>query len=188
MTIAHLSKKQQGFTLVETLIIVALVGILAAISAPSFLTWLNNRKVEDVFTQVEGAIREVQTEAIKKGLRCTLNLNTAAPKPSITSTPSQCLPTGARDLSKLGVRVFDNNETEVSIGTANLGMPANLVFSYRGSFSSSGVGMIVVYQPEGANRRRCLAIASGIGMIRTGIYEGNTPSNPTDTANCRTTS
>jgi prepilin-type N-terminal cleavage/methylation domain-containing protein len=184
----HFRQKQQGFTLVEVLMSVALVGIMAAIATPGFLTWLNNRKVEDAFAQVEGAIREAQTEAIKKGLSCTLNLNITGPSPSITSTPSQCLPTGTRDLAKLGVQVLANNETGVSIGTANLGTPATLAFSYRGSFSSPGVGMIVVYQSQGANRRRCLVIASGIGMIRTGIYEGNTPSNPTDAANCRTTS
>jgi prepilin-type N-terminal cleavage/methylation domain-containing protein len=185
---SRFSNLQRGFTLIEALMSVALVGIFAAIVTPSFLTWLNHKKIEDAFTQVEGAVREAQAASIKKSQSCTLNLNTAAANPSITSTPSQCLPTGAKDLAKLNVRALANNNSGILIGTANLGIPATITFSYRGTFSiPGGTGVIVVYPANGGSRRRCLAIASGIGLIRTGLYEGTTPNNPTDTGNCKTT-
>lgn len=189
LAVFSLRQSSSGATLVETLAIVAVIGILAAIAAPSFLTWLSNKKIEDVTAQTESAIREAQSEAIKKSISCTLTIDKTNAK--ISSNPTTCLPTGERDLSKLGVRAFSNNTTEVAIGTANLGSTNSFEFSQKGTLSvGGGVGMIVLYRGGGATnqRNRCIAVASGIGLIRTGIYTGPNPSNPTDTNNCNTSS
>lgn len=189
LAVFSIRRSPSGVTLVETLAIVAVVGILAAIAAPSFLAWFNNKKIEDVTAQTESAIREAQSEAIKKSISCTLTIDKANAK--ISSNPTTCLPTGERDLSKLGVRALSNNATEVAIGTANLGSTDSFEFSQKGTLSvGGGVGMIVLYRNGGATnqRNRCIAVASGIGLIRTGIYTGSNPSNPTDINNCNTSS
>jgi Tfp pilus assembly protein FimT len=191
LAVFKLRRSPSGVTLVETLAIVAVIGILAGIAAPSFLTWLSNKKIEDVTAQTESAIREAQSEAIKKSISCTLTIDKANAK--ISSDPTTCLPTGERDLSKLGVRALSNNTTEVAIGTANLGSTDSFEFSQKGTLSVvGGVGMIVLYHSGDAtnqrNRNRCIAVASGIGLIRTGIYIGSNPSNPSDTNNCNTSS
>lgn len=51
-------RSPQGFTLFEGLIIMTLVGVLAAIITPSFLSWFGTKKVDDVAAQLEGALKE----------------------------------------------------------------------------------------------------------------------------------
>ncbi len=190
MTPTFLQPPQRGVTLIETLVIVLVVGILAAIAVPSFLGAFNSRKIDDVATQIEGALKEVQSASIQQSLGCTVNIDRATAM--ITSTPPSCLPTGPRDLSKLGLAVLSNNKSGVLIGLANLGATGEIKFSQRGSLAVGGpgsTGMIVLYPSDGASQRnRCIAIASGIGIIRTGIYKGTTPATPTDTNNCDTSS
>jgi prepilin-type N-terminal cleavage/methylation domain-containing protein len=184
----RLLRNAQGFTLIEVLVAIAVIGIFAAIAAPSFTAWLNNKKVDDVAAQIEGAIREAQAEAIKESRPCTLSISKTDAQ--VTSDRLSCLSTGPRDLKKLGVRVISNNSSGVSLGIANLGDPAQIQFSYKGTLSiaNTGTGLITIYQEGGADSQkiRCIAIASGIGIIRTGRYLGSRPDAPTDTTNCAT--
>jgi prepilin-type N-terminal cleavage/methylation domain-containing protein len=181
-------RDSQGFTLIEGLVAIAVIGIFAAIAVPSFNAWLSNKKVDDVAAQLEGAIREAQAEAIKESKPCTLSISKTDAQ--VTSDRLSCLPTGPRDLKKLGVTVLSNNKPEVSLGIANLGDPAQIKFSYKGTLSiaNTGTGLITIYHGAGtgSQKMRCIAIASGIGIIRTGRYLGSSPDSPTDTANCAT--
>lgn len=52
-----------GFTLLELLVVIMIVGILSAIAAPSWLNFLNQRRVSAVNEAIWGAIKEAQSEA-----------------------------------------------------------------------------------------------------------------------------
>lgn len=87
------SSVEAGFTLPEKMVIVAIVGIGAAASAPSMLAALNRAKVKQTTADVRSALNETQREAIKGNKICTLTLNFVEGK--ITGP---CLKTGDRTL------------------------------------------------------------------------------------------
>ena len=57
--------KQRGVTLVEALIVVAIIGILAAMAAPSFNDYIDRERVIGAAEGVAAAMQNTKAEAIK---------------------------------------------------------------------------------------------------------------------------
>ncbi|MGB7413867.1 MAG: GspH/FimT family pseudopilin [Thermosynechococcaceae cyanobacterium] len=153
--------QHRGFTLAEVTLVSVIIGVFAAIAAPSFLGWLNRYKVNDVLAQVEGALKEARAEAVKKGRICDVNIGITVTA-TVSGTTEPCLPTGPRDLSKLGIRIFDNNNTQMAMAPAS----STVQFSPMGTTTAST--LLVFFQP--GKTGRCLIVSNGIGIIRTGKY------------------
>lgn len=169
------SKRNYGFTLIEVITVLLVVGVLAAIAVPSFLEMLNRRKIENATIQARAALQEAQREAIRRHRSCTVNvINVGEFKPDgkVAEHPtlqSDCLILGDRTLEGVHIRKPNN------LSTIN--------FAFRGTTQSSGT--IVFYIPNTYTQQQCLAIAPGLGIMRTGTYS-NQDFTGFSASNCRT--
>lgn len=151
---------KEGFTLIETLVGIAITGILAALAMPSFVSWLENKKVDNALTMLEGAVKEAQATSIRRNQACTVTITST----SISATPSNCLPTGSRTLA--------NSSTNLAVAVTN----NSVSFTNKGS--TLDTEPFIIYRTNNETnygKMKCLVVSAGIGMIRTGTYNDTSP-------------
>jgi prepilin-type N-terminal cleavage/methylation domain-containing protein len=169
MLLSNARRTNQGFTLIEMLVILIIIGILSAIAVPSFLAMLNRSKVNNALAQVRGALQETQREAIRKSKSCSVTLGTTSTPNKVTGT---CLVTGERTLPS-GVGL------QTDIGGQQI------QFGLRGN--TSGAGTIALFMTDSSTPlKRCIVTSIGIGIMRSGVYSGSTAASDLTASNCTT--
>lgn len=150
----------RGFTLIELMVALIIVGVIAAIATPNFVGLLNRTRVNSALEQLLGAVRETQRLAMRRGKKCRIdiNLNTNI----LSSTDGECL---------LNNRIIDEN---VIIRSNFPGSMPNISFSHKGNTTRMGT---IVLSSNLTSNQKCFVISLGLGIMRTGDYIGSNSGN-----------
>lgn len=83
-----LRRFHQGFTLVELMVVVAIIAILSLLGIPAFNDWIGNARTRTVSEALQNDLRRAQAEAVRTNRRVALVLTNSSPVDSSTvSTP-----------------------------------------------------------------------------------------------------
>ena len=190
------SQSHSGFTLIEVLVVIIIIGILSAIAAPGWLSFINNRRLSSMRGQVTGLLRKAQTDAKTTRTMQAVLFDTSAtgrrsPRMAVvrcaTETSEACvLPTpipesawqtlGNGDVKPGVVQYTSTTIAQIKAGSADR---IQLVFDANGLVKTSLSGAMpfrvgfALTKPGSANQLsgepRCVVVQTLIG----GISEGN---------------
>jgi prepilin-type N-terminal cleavage/methylation domain-containing protein len=157
---AHRSIK--GFTQIEIAVTIIVVGVLAAIAAPSFVKWQQQRRVDQAVIIFESAIRETQAEAIKRSRDCELRVREV-------ETTSPRVPPPIEGNCIIHTRDFDlvDMKLEHTYPTAVW----KIKFNARGE-NRTPPAATAIFSISGADvQSKCVVMSVGIGLHRSGRYQ-----------------
>jgi type IV fimbrial biogenesis protein FimT len=181
-------RRATGFTLIEMLIAVVLLGMLAVAAGPSFHTFMVNTRIRNVAESLQNGLRLAQIEATKRNAQVDFVLTTAS---QFTSNPTNGAPTasasgtawvvrepassfiagkvtaeGSESVSitasvPAGCAAFDGNINFDGLGRTSLACNLTLAVNDTSSTDSSKRPLSVLVSPGGKVRMCNPAFAAG---------------------------
>ena len=161
---------ESGMTLLETLVVVIIIGVLAALAAPGWLTFVSRQRATRAQDQILQALRETQSQArrTRQGRTLTITANDGEiPQLTVDGRAPASLGEGDLEPGMLSLRVFEDADPTLN---------GNGTFDI--SFDPSG-GLdveqdldlpitIAVASPAGADTQRCVIVETLLGATRAG--------------------
>ena len=154
-----MKKRQAGFSLVELMLVVAIIGIMTAIATPMFLSYYQGARLRVAAEQVATFLNQGRQMAItQNGLVCV----------HITSTAMHYHPGNCASPAWIGPGTDSAGNTPAPEGITLSPIDATVTFNYLGG-STAGTTLTLLLTPS--NKRVSVAVALS-GRVNITPYVG----------------
>jgi type IV fimbrial biogenesis protein FimT len=139
-------RRAAGFTLAEMLIVVAILGILSAIAAPSMADMIRTQRLRTAAFDIFAALTLARSESIKRNVPVTIT------------------PTGGTDWAQgwttkdANNNVLQNQAAYNSCGTCTMTGPAVVTYASSGRVSSAVAPFTIAASGLSADKNRCITL------------------------------
>lgn len=185
----HLLKAREGFTLIEMVTVLAILGIIMAMAAPNFSKWKEKHEINGQAQKVYFDLMLARTNAVKNNNLVRVDFNTTSHTYTIHDDTNE---NGSQDSGEAVKSVTLENDVNFAYNTGMTDVDGNAVnaavsfggsttvtFDSRGQSSSSGsVFMLHTNDIGNTNdRARYISVLQATGAVDYWVYDGS--SSPT---------
>lgn len=184
------SKSNAGFTLLEVVFVMVVIGILAAIAAPSWITFTNRQRVNAANDAVLSALQDAQRDAkrTKRSYSVSFGTNNNVPEVAIhfaTDTDANkwnwqtlgkdvevksgtvLLGTNLTDKNTAGNSISYNSSTAQTISFNEMGMPLDAKLGNKGLIVAVAIPKPGVPTQPLDKTKRCVKVMTLLGAMQT---------------------
>lgn len=180
MPVASSSARTRGFTVVEMMIVVAILSILLMMGLPSYQRWIANTQVRTAAESIQNGLRLAASEAVRRNVQVDFVLTSDA---ALTATPTADVAGGGWVVRVPGTAELVDSKpaAEASQAVVVASTAAMVSFSGLGRLTAGGA-CIRFTNPPNADRPLLVMVATG-GQVRM----CDPAFGPTDPRGCQTT-
>ena len=172
-----LGKRQNlrgGFTLLEAIVTVAMIGIISAIAAPSWLAYLNVQRLNSARSEAVSALSQARTQAIQRHVPYEAGFRQQNQQAQWAIYPVGADPKG-QDWKNLndGVKLLETADTTF----AKKDGVYRIQFNHRGEVNGQ-LGRVTFASVSGGQTKRCVVVSNLLGTVREGENRPQQTGNP----------
>lgn len=181
-----------GFTLLETVTVILMIGILSAIAAPSWLSFVDVQRLNTAQSEVYSAMRQAQSEAKKSKLtwQASFREQNGVLQWAVHQAESEkFIPDTLKNNDNLwhnlhpNIRIYqernDKDKSETTLPKESSQQVWRVLFNHQGcpvykfedqctNTSLRTLGQITFYSQNASKAKRCVYISTILGAMRMG--------------------
>lgn len=173
-----LRQQVAGFTLIETLIVITMVGVLAAIAAPSWVAFIDKQRLNTAQDKVLRVIREAQLQAKNQRSCWEVSFRDDGTKVQwsthLPSVATDNCPTTAAANSWIWNDLLEEKANRIAIDTTTTLSTSNqptgaygIQFQFNGWVNGLPRKITLKTRNSSSSTKRCVVVSTILGAMRT---------------------
>ncbi|MEW6518820.1 MAG: GspH/FimT family pseudopilin [Thermodesulfobacteriota bacterium] len=167
--VRKLHRNSQGFTTVELIVVMAIMGVLMAIAIPNYSQWITNYRLKAAAREIYTNFQKARIEAIKTNSNVVVSFNAGAETYQVFVDNGGTTGTADDDTQNGDERILANVTMPASVvlDSVNFSLGSTTPgFTARGLPLSSRIGNVRVRNEDNVRYQISLSLAGGLTLER----------------------